>query len=145
MNTFVTTGLPTSVTEHAGGRGMLYIGTAAGPAAGREVLVVRDAHHGLLLRHVDAALGVPLIAPVAHETQTANAAYSALKQRDAAAHRQHVYRHYVARDGQPPSSASRALWGESASIEPVAGDIRLTPYVMVMHALPARSVTGGAA
>jgi hypothetical protein len=143
FNAFSTRGLPAGSKPGS----VLYLGSeACGALVGSHVLVAQGADCGFLLQPVGSDRGnVPLEPIEQHDVQQTNTRFWTRLQTSPAAHKQHVYTHFLTRVGEPLSSAARPLWRES----PIGGGIsapgtqRLTPYVLVVAGKPARSMGGG--
>ena len=143
FNAFSARGLP--VDSKPGS--VLYLGSEACSATtGSHALVVQGADCGFLLQPVGSGRATVPLEPIAqHDVQQTNSRFWTRLQNSPAAHKQHVYTHFLTRAGEPLSSAARPLWRESpigGGIEP-AGAQRLVPYVLVVAGKPARSMGGG--
>lgn len=142
FNCFDDVGL-LSTTQNAQKKAVLYRGPHANVQHAPTVLKMGDPCSGMILRKCSAAEQLePVNVPIVHSSQEENIDYIRKKRGDKRNDeergannpwRKHVQQTYVTRDGNKPSSASRALWQTSSGEKLQDGDIRLMPVVFVIH------------
>jgi len=127
------------------GGAVVYVGAENNTAApGTHALIACGAIDGFVLRPIGAACtNVSLVPTRMHDSQQDNQRFWARKEGSGSDFKRHVYSRYLTRTGETPSSATRALWVESPiGLSIGTNDVRLVPYVLIVHGKPALSLTG---
>lgn len=134
-NCFDRDNLQPSVRQQHTGRGILYRANDANIHRQSEVLKSLDPATGFVLRKCQPTQWQvePVSKVITFDKKEDNASYMARKDSNRQALKQHVQTHYLNRQGETPSSASRPLWQTGNAAELRDDDVRLTPLVFVIH------------